>query len=314
MQATLRPLATAGIALVGASAIAIAPGDAPSPVAQVSSPVQLAAATTILGPDQSTLDSSHAAFYNLLPALNTLGVVTISPGGRALVDFSTSSPSGVLLGLAGPIAGPSVLLSTNLQSVAAHVAAGDVPGALNTLAATPGAIVDAFLYGGVHVDLTPLVQAVGPGLGLQFPDGVKVGVAFGGLLSPAGSAFNALDLDFSLQLGSLPIGAISLAGGTGPGALASLGALVGGAVQGLSGTLTGQSATADRRAATATPLREKTTRESVKALPTAPRNGGGKHRAVETSAKASGSTATPGAKAAPTGQGKHAKSGKHAAA
>ncbi|CAN5668779.1 hypothetical protein BH09ACT8_BH09ACT8_60100 [soil metagenome] len=344
MHSTLRPLATAGIAMVGAGALAIAPlpqVESPSrSTAQVSPAIQLAAAADILGPDQSTLDISHAAFYNLLPVLKTLGVVTISPTAQELVDFSTSSLSGVLLGLAGPIAGPSVLLVGNFQSIAADLATRDVTGALTTLIGTPAALVSAFLFGGVHLDLTALVQSVGPGLGLQFPDGVGVGIAFGGLLSPAGSVFNALDFDFSVALGSLPVGAIGLAGGTGPGAISSLAAALGNVVSAISEipqsvvtALTGlttpaaapQPPVAHGAAVTATEvaaptrLRDKATRDSVKAVPNAAHSSGGKHRAsadASSDAQLSAPTtdaAGPG-KARLSGPGKHAKAAKRAAA
>lgn len=329
MQATLRPFAIAGIAIVGASALAITPvAPAEAPVPQFSPAVQLTAAAGVLGPDQSTLDLPHAAFYNLLPVLKSIGLVTISPTAQELVDFSTSSLSGVLLGLAGPIAGPAVLLTANVQSIASSVAAGNVGGALSTLVGTPAALVNAALFGGVHLDLTALVQSAGPGLGLVFPDGVKVGIAFGGLLSPAGSVFNALDFDFSVELGSLPIGSIGLANGTGPGAISSLGAALGNVVsaiseipQSVANTLTGLSAPVVHTAAATsdvaapTRLRDTAPRVGFKAVPNAAATTSGKHRAsVGAQASAAPSDGAPATKAGPTGQPKHSKATKHAAA
>ena len=329
MQAVLRPLAIAGVAIVGASALAITPvAPIEAPVPQLSPAVQLTAAAGVLGPDQSTLDLPHAAFYNLLPLLKSTGLVTISPTAQQLVDFSTSSLSGVLLGLAGPIAGPSVLLIANLQSIATNVAAGNVGGALNTLVGTPAALVNAALFGGVHLDLSSLVESAGPGLGLKFPDGVKVGVVFGGLLSPAGSVFNALDFDFSVELGSLPIGTIGLAGGTGPGAISSLGAALGNVVSAISeipqsvvNTLTGLSAPVVHTAATTsdvaapTRLRDTAPRVGLKAVPNAATKSSGKHRAsIGAQASAAPSDGAPATKAGPTGQPKHSKATKHAAA
>ncbi|MCV7227558.1 hypothetical protein [Mycolicibacterium komossense] len=353
MPTAIRPLTSLAVAIVGAGALAIPPAYMPPhSLAQVSPTVQLAATTDILGPDQSTLDGSHAAFYNLLPVMKTLGLVTISPTAQELVDFSTSSLSGVLLGLAGPLAGPAVLLTANLQSIAADVAAGDVGGALATLAGTPAALVNAFLYGGVHLDLTSLVATAGPALGLQFPNGVKLGIAFGGLLSPAGSVFNALDFNFSLELGSLPLGTIGLATGTGPGAISSLAALVGTAAEAVTGALndvataiseiprsvvntvtalatpgaglpalTARKAAADTAAPATIQLRDKTTRDSVKAVPNAARSTGGKHRATsggpagdQVSAASASADTAPAAKAGPAGQAKHTKTAQHAAA
>jgi hypothetical protein len=63
---------------------------------------------------------------------------------------------------------------------------------------------------------------------LQFPPGIKVGINFGGLLSPSGSAFNSLDLNLAslAALGlPIPVGA-DLATGNPAGAIASLGAVI----------------------------------------------------------------------------------------
>ena len=329
-------MAIAGVAIVGASALAITPvTPVEAPVPQLSPAVQLTAAAGVLGPDQSTLDLPHAAFYNLLPLLKSTGLVTISPTAQQLVDFSTSSLSGVLLGLAGPIAGPSVLLIANLQSIASSVAAGNVGGALNTLVGTPAALVNAALFGGVHLDLSSLVASAGPGLGLKFPDGVKVGVVFGGLLSPAGSVFNALDFDFSVELGFLPVGTIGLAGGTGPGAISSLAAAVGNAVsaiaeipQSVVNTLTAglpnlaaHNAAATTGVAAPAQLEDNPTRVGVKAAPDAIPRISGKHRAsvgAQAQVSAAASDAAPTAKGRPPRpdprDGQASKAAKHAAA
>jgi hypothetical protein len=216
-----------GVAIVGAGVIAMTPVAPPLHDVRIAQPVQLSAANDVWAPDQSTLDGAHRNFYNLLPALQTLGLVKISSSGQQLVDFSTTSLSGVLLGLAGPIAAPVFAIGNDLYKAGSEVPAE----ALATMLNIPVDAVAAFLFGGVHVDVTALVQALGPALGLQFPGGIGVGINFGGLFSPSGSAFNSLDFTLNdlSALGPLgegiPVGA-KLATGNPAGFFGSLGALV----------------------------------------------------------------------------------------
>ncbi|BBY84806.1 hypothetical protein [Mycolicibacterium tokaiense] len=185
-------------------------------------------ATAPGSPSTDTLDAQHAFLYNALPIITSIPGVDllfqISPTGQMLLDFSASPLSGVVLGLAGPVAGPIAVLAANLQSIIADLAAAnpDAVRALNTVVNTPAQMVDAFLNGNVHVDVTPLVEALGPSFGVSFPEGTKVGIAFGGLLSPGGSIFNALDLDYERDILGLPLIRINLATGQGPGFIGSL--------------------------------------------------------------------------------------------
>ena len=286
MYAVPRPFAAAGVALVGATAIAISPVSVTPPDITVSPAIELAASTdwadiftragqnaqalfdtwqqapapilqqiianqisylqelpdlagiatqiqhnfqaalaAPLAPNLSTLDPTHGTFYNLLPAVLQLpGVpdllhLVISPTGEQLLAFSTSALSGLILGMAGPVLGPLIALSSGLDAVRADLTAAtpDVAGALSTLGSIPAAMTDAFLNGGQHVDLTALAKTFGPAIGVSFPDGVEVGIALGGLLSPGGSIFNALDFAYDNNLlGVLHIH-VPLATGTGVG-------------------------------------------------------------------------------------------------
>ena len=264
MHAIPRPLVAAGVAVVGASAIAlnpvaVAPPDihaaapaiqltastdwadiftragvsaqalfdmwrqAPAPVlqqvlanqlaylrelpdfagiaAQIQSNVQAALAAP-MAVDRSTLDATHRTFYDLLPAVLQLpGIpdllqLNISPTGKQLLAFSTTALSGVILGMAGPVLGPLLVLASSLESIRDQ----DPASAAGALATLPAAMTDAFLNGGQHVDLTALAKTFGPVIGVSFPDGVQVGVALGGLLSPGGSIFNALDFAYDNNL------------------------------------------------------------------------------------------------------------------
>ncbi|MBB3605532.1 hypothetical protein FHT40_005219 [Mycolicibacterium sp. BK556] len=203
--------------------------DLPGITAQIQANLQNALAAP-LAPDPSTLDTTHRTFYELLPAIEQLpGIpdllqLSISPMGKRLLAFSTTALSGVLVGLAGPAIGPLLVLASSLESIRGDLTAAtpDPASALATLAGIPAAMTDAFLNGGQHVDLTALVKAVGPAIGVSFPDGVQVGIALGGLLSPGGSAFNALDFAYDNDLlGVLHIH-VPLATGTPAGPIGSM--------------------------------------------------------------------------------------------
>lgn len=176
-------------------------------------------------PDPSTLDPTHGTFYQLLPAVLQLpGVpealnLIISPTGRQLLGFSTTALSGLILGMAGPVLGPLLVLSSSMDAIRTDLTSPtpDVAGALTTLTDIPAAMTDAFLNGGQHVDLTALAKAFGPAIGVTFPDGVEVGVALGGLLSPGGSIFNALDFAYDNNLLGVFHIHVPLATGTGVG-------------------------------------------------------------------------------------------------
>lgn len=174
---------------------------------QIQSNVQAALAAP-LAADPSTLDTVHRTFYNLLPAVLQLpGIpdllhLSISPTGQQLLAFSTTALSGVILGMAGPVLGPLIVLASSLESIRNDLGATtpDMAGALSALTNIPVAMTDAFLNGGQHVDLTALAKTFGPAIGVSFPDGVEVGIALGGLLSPGGSIFNALDFAYDNNL------------------------------------------------------------------------------------------------------------------
>lgn len=289
MHVVPRPFIAAGVAMVGASAIAISPiaaappdirtapasllaattdwadvlstasdnatalfnewREAPAPIlqqiaanlrtylmelpdvagiaAQIQSNFQ-GALSAPLAVDESTLDTTHRTFYQLLPAIQSIPGVTdllqlsISPTGQKLLDFSTTALSGVLLGMAGPVLGPLIVLASAMQSIQTDLSSQDMTSALGTLATIPAAMTDAFLNGGEHVDLTALAKAFGPAIGVSFPDGVQVGIALGGLLSPGGSIFNALDFAYDNDLLGVVHIHVPLATGTAVGPVGAM--------------------------------------------------------------------------------------------
>lgn len=287
MELRLRPYATAGVALVGASAIAMAPLAPPLPDVKIASPsVNLsadidpftqwvnvfenaetniadliddwaeapfpvlqqvivnqlgyfselpdfeliagqvianfeAAAAVLYEQDLSTLNAEHAGIYQLL--LNGAPPVLppfLPPELAPLIAFTTTSLSGVLLGLVGPVIAPVLALSASIQAIVGNLTSAepDLGAAFNTLINIPAGMADAFLNGGQTLDITPLVSLLGSDL---LPAGTEVGITFGGLLSPGGSIFNALDLAVPLD-DILGIPLTLQIPGQGPGAIGSL--------------------------------------------------------------------------------------------
>ena len=112
--------------------------------------------------------------------------------------------------------GPVLALAASTQLIVDNLTGEtpDLEAALNDLINIPAAMTGAFLNGGPTLDITPLMSALAPVVGWELPEGVTTGVTFGGLLSPGGSIFNALDLGNVPVLGAIP--------GVGPGAIGSL--------------------------------------------------------------------------------------------
>ena len=284
-ELAVRPYATAGIALVGASVIAIGPVAAPPPDAEISPQVRLSAAVDPITPwrnvisdadtnlsdlaaawredpapalrqvianqigylrelpnfpaiieqiganlegaitapfakDLGTLEPGHDfAFPIVTGGLPDLGIPALLPAElQPLLDLTTTYLSGVALGLISPVVGPGLALGASTQAIIGNLT-GDDPdpeAAVNDLINIPAGMADAFLNGGQSLDLTPVLAALGPVLGVELPEGTKIGVALGGVLSPGGSAFNALDI--TIEALGFPLTIT----GQGPGAIGSL--------------------------------------------------------------------------------------------
>lgn len=290
MELRLRPYATAGVALVGASVIAITPVAPPTSDIRVANPaVQLSASVDPVTPwlevfdnsavnfaglanawleapapilqqvianqigylselpdfpviigqmlgnleaalaapfaiDPDTLEStnpllSHRSLWTILSALEEDGSSPIPSALQPLLNFSTSYTSGILLGLVGPVIGPILALAASVTAIVENLtgAAPDLEAAFSTLINTPAVMADAFLNGGQTLDVTPVLDALGLSLDLPATEVNGVGITFGGLLSPGGSIFNALDFDITIA-GFLDVHIP----GNGPGAIGSI--------------------------------------------------------------------------------------------
>ena len=176
------------------------------------------------------LIASNDAFHGLFPALipqflpedmdPTLKLVI------ALAVQAAASPvSGVAIGMVGPVVSPAVAALKVAQDII------DAPtSALQTLAAAPAEVTDAFLNG-ASLDLSALLPVISGVL----PEGLKIttlDIAFGGLFTPGstgqgegigGSMLNSLgmtvDFGFPLPIPAQPVGPL--------GAVANLSRIIG---------------------------------------------------------------------------------------
>lgn len=142
--------------------------------------------------DKTTLDTLHGLAYDLLPSLVTLP--------QTLLNLMTTSLTGILVGAIGPVVGPLLALSQSVTDIINAVSSAQWSDALNAALNIPAKMVGAFLNGGQVLDLTWLAPVLG------FPPLVtKFGLAMGGLLSPGGSLFNALDVAVTIEGDTLEI-------------------------------------------------------------------------------------------------------------
>ena len=159
--------------------------------------------------DINTLDLTHLTAYGLLSQLLRF----------PQLDFTTSSASGLFMGLIGPIIGPALALSRSITSAVAAVQSADWIGALNEVINIPAAMTNAFLNGGQTIDLTPLVAPLIPAPSTL----TSAGIAVGGLLSTGSSLFNALGLDALAVVDPfLPAVPVYIGAGPGPGIMGSM--------------------------------------------------------------------------------------------
>lgn len=264
--------------------------------------------------DPGTLDTSvtpgavnHSLVWALLPQ-----IIDIPTALQPVLDFTTSYTSGILIGLVGPVVAPVLALVDSVSSIVHNLVKADVIGALNDLINIPAAVTNAFLNGGQTLELTPLLNL----LGVKIPDVERAGITMGGLLSPGGSMFNALDADLSITMPPLPTINAALHGvPTG-----SLGSLIG-----LTNTIAGaikitppNSAAAKAAAARATAA-EATTPEAaapeVTAADVAPQAGSGDNDSPKPSIRAkSGRSADNGSAAGQDAPKRSAKAGASRAA
>lgn len=190
MQLALRPYVTTGVAIVGASVIAVAP-IVPTPTEiQVPNPlVQVDRSVTL------TANEIEDAFNQLIFAATDIGLrlATLpAPLVAQLLGVSNEEAQAFLalgaVGLAGPlISGPGAIGSA-IQDVVDQLGSGNFAALLNALIGAPATVIDGFVNGGFGPDLSPLLQealiAVMPALGALEMLGLPFPAVFaGGLIN-----------------------------------------------------------------------------------------------------------------------------------
>ncbi len=130
-----------------------------------------------------SMDEAHQGVWTLLPQF-----VDVPPNLQPLLDLTTTYSSGQFFGLFSPFLAQSVQLVQSFTKIGTFFQNGDLAGAINELINIPANLTNAFLNGGQVLDLTGFVKDQLP------PQLTKVGIALGGLLTPGGSVFGALDL------------------------------------------------------------------------------------------------------------------------
>ncbi len=94
-----------------------------------------------------------------------------------ILSGTQSFGSGVAVGLLGPVLSPVAALINSVTAIVDYLSAGDFIGAINEVVNIPANLVNGFLNG-AHLDLTPIVNLVTPGIA------ESVGLNLGGLISP----------------------------------------------------------------------------------------------------------------------------------
>jgi hypothetical protein len=225
MQQTLRPYATAGVALVGASIIAVTPVAAPLPEIQARSVKLVDAWSDLLTETTANLTNINAnadptAIAGVFSALvtNPLGVIqaltNLDPTvtGSVATGLTVELPPGLELAL-GQLGAEGATLNA-INDVVAQLATNP-SGALNTLFEAPATIANAFLNGQDNISLLNGIINIAGFNGILAPtQDVSINLNLPDLLNALGlgnlslSSLNLSDLLSQLGLGNLSLGAL----------------------------------------------------------------------------------------------------------
>ncbi len=137
------------------------------------------------------------------------GFVTDELGaGSALIpvlNFLQTPISGALLGLVGPVIAPFVALGNGISGAIAAIQASDVATAINDLINIPTNMINAFLNGGVRLDLTSVLKSALP------PSVNTIGFNLGGLLTTFTSTIPSVEVPAgSVQVGGVALDALAI--------------------------------------------------------------------------------------------------------
>jgi hypothetical protein len=173
----LRPYVTTGIAIVGASVIAVAPIvptpteiQFPNPAVQLDGPVRLAANEI-----QDAVNALAFAGANVLVTLAKLPAPVVAQLLGIPVPAAELLLAGGALGLSGPLIGGTGAAGAALQDIVNQLGSGDLAALINALIGAPATLIDGVVNGGFGPN-------VGPLLGIP----AIVTVLVGGLINPGG--------------------------------------------------------------------------------------------------------------------------------
>ncbi|MGB0877249.1 MAG: hypothetical protein ACPGXI_09350, partial [Mycobacterium sp.] len=136
-----------------------------------------------IAPQVDNLDALHQLIFSVVEA-------EIPASLKPLIDYTTNYNSGMVIGALGLVVSPLLALGDQLSEFATELGAGEFGNAINALINIPAAMTDGFFNGHGILDLTFLagILPVPPGTDVE-----ELGIAMGGLFSPAGSIFNSLN-------------------------------------------------------------------------------------------------------------------------
>jgi hypothetical protein len=164
MQLALRPYVTTGVAIVGASVIAVAPIiptptdiQIPNPVATVERGVELTAGQIETAFNQVIfLGTQVAVTLAKLPAPLVAQLLGVSePEAQIFLALGT-------IGLLGPLISGGGSIGTAIQNVVNKLGSGDLIGLLNSLIGAPATIIDGLVNGDYGPDLGSLINKYFP--------------------------------------------------------------------------------------------------------------------------------------------------------
>jgi hypothetical protein len=181
----LRPYVTTGVAIVGASVIAVAPIvptpteiQIPNPVAQLERPVQLAANEI-----EDAVNALAFAGAEVLVSLAKLPAPVVAQLLGVPEPVAQLLLAGSALGLSGPLIGGLGAGGAAIQDVVDQLGSGDIAALINALIGAPATLIDGVVNGGFGPNVGPLL-----GLPAILP------VLVGGLINPGGLGLDGLTL------------------------------------------------------------------------------------------------------------------------
>ncbi len=160
-------------------------------------------------------DDSNLTFAQILvlnTVLNIAGVTDppLQDWQKSLLEFTTTSTTGLLLGLAGPALGPVVSLADNLGKSVGEISSGGLTKALETVIDIPANMTGAFLNGDPSLPLNPLLSMLGINLAGSLAS-TKTNLVLGGVLSQGTSLWQGITFSPPFVITGTPPGALASA-------------------------------------------------------------------------------------------------------